>query len=327
MTGIRQRHGRACRAKGRCKCPYEAFVYSKRDGKKIRKTFPDKAAAVACGNDASTAVRKKLLRAPTSTTLAEAAETWLTSATEGLIRTRSGDPYKPSAIRSYEAALRLRVLPALGHRKLTDVTRHDLQDLVDALLAQDDPKLEPSTIAGALLPLRAIYRRALSKGDVAVNPTTALELPRVRGGRDRIASPDEAERLLETLAPNDRPVWATALYAGLRRGELLALRIEDVDLANGVIHVRRGYDAKAGPILPKNGTGRRVPIAAVLRDYLDQHLVGLDWRDDPQALVFGVSAVSPFPVAGLGERANAHGRRLASTRSRHTSAATRSPRS
>ena len=37
-TGIRQRHGRGCNAKGHCKCPYEAFVYSKRDGKKIRKT-------------------------------------------------------------------------------------------------------------------------------------------------------------------------------------------------------------------------------------------------------------------------------------------------
>jgi hypothetical protein len=45
-AGIRQRHGRGCTAQGRCKCPYEAFVYSKRDGKKIRKTFPTQAVAV-----------------------------------------------------------------------------------------------------------------------------------------------------------------------------------------------------------------------------------------------------------------------------------------
>ena len=37
--GIRQRHGRGCDGQGRCQCPYEAFVFSKRDGKKIRKTF------------------------------------------------------------------------------------------------------------------------------------------------------------------------------------------------------------------------------------------------------------------------------------------------
>ena len=35
-TGVRQRHGRECNRNGRCKCPYEAFVYSKRDRKKIR---------------------------------------------------------------------------------------------------------------------------------------------------------------------------------------------------------------------------------------------------------------------------------------------------
>ncbi len=38
-SGIRQRHGRGCAKTGRCQCPYEASVYSTRDGKKIRKTF------------------------------------------------------------------------------------------------------------------------------------------------------------------------------------------------------------------------------------------------------------------------------------------------
>ena len=44
----------------------------------------------------------------------------------------------------------------------------------------------------------------------------------------------------------DRALWATALYAGLRRGELQALRREDVDLATGVIHVERGWDEVRG---------------------------------------------------------------------------------
>ena len=51
-TGVRQRHGRACDGSGRCKCPYEAFVYSKRDGKKIRKTFATHSAARAWRQDA-----------------------------------------------------------------------------------------------------------------------------------------------------------------------------------------------------------------------------------------------------------------------------------
>jgi integrase len=131
---------------------------------------------------------------------------------------RSGGVYKPSVVRSYEGALRLRVLPELGARRLTDVERADLQALVDRMVVGGHGA---STIRNALLPVRAIYRRALVRGDVAVNPTTGLELPAVRGARDRGASPDEAKRLLAALE-RDRALWATAIFAGLRRGELRA---------------------------------------------------------------------------------------------------------
>jgi hypothetical protein len=74
------------------------FVYSKRDGNKIRKTFATQAAAKAWRDDARTAVRKKTMRAPTATTLEQAAEAWLQGAREGLIRNRSGDPYTVQAL-------------------------------------------------------------------------------------------------------------------------------------------------------------------------------------------------------------------------------------
>jgi len=105
-----------------------------------------------------------------------------------------------------------------------------------------------------------------------VEPTTGLELPAVRGRRDRIVSPEQAARLLEALPERDQAMWATALYGGLRRGELQALRWEDVDLAKGVIKVERAWDVRAGQIEPKSRAGRRtVPIPVVLRDYLVEH--------------------------------------------------------
>src|SRR5689334_22006988 len=124
-AGIRQRHGRKCRG-GRCSCPWEAAVYSKRDGKKIRKQLPSKAAAVAWRADSTVAVRKKLMRAPTTTTLEQAAAAWLAGARAGVIRPRSREPYKPSAIRCYERHLRLRVYPELGARRLTEIDRTEL---------------------------------------------------------------------------------------------------------------------------------------------------------------------------------------------------------
>jgi hypothetical protein len=81
-AGIRQRHGRRCTRKGRCQCPYEAFVFSAADGKKIRKSFPARAAAVAWRDDSRSAVRQKRMRAPTGETLSDAAKAWLQGARE-----------------------------------------------------------------------------------------------------------------------------------------------------------------------------------------------------------------------------------------------------
>jgi integrase len=218
-TGIRKRHSRSCPARtsheGRCNCKpsYEAWVYSARDHRKISKRFRALAEAKAWRHDASTSVRRGTMRAPVQTTLRAAWEAWLAGAEEGTIRTRSGDPYKPSVIRSYRQVMELRVLDDLGAAKLGDVGRPDLQDFADHLRGG----LDASTVRNALMPLRAIYRRALSRGEVAVNPTSGLELPAVRGKRELIASPAEAAALIEALPESDRALWATALYAGLRR--------------------------------------------------------------------------------------------------------------
>ncbi len=240
------------------------------------------------------------MRAGSAETLREAAESWLEGVKSGAIPNRIGQPYKPSAIRGYEASLVLRVLPALGGLRLSEVRRVDLQDFADRLCAD---RLDPSTVRNTLMPLRAIFRRAVARGEVAVNPTSGLELAAMEGARDRIASPAEAAELLAALPERDRALWATAMYTGLRRGELLALSWEDVDLAAGVIRVEWSWDAKEGTVAPKSRAGRRtVPIPAVLRDYLVEHKLRSGRRD---GLVFGTSYARPFTPSNVRKRANA----------------------
>ncbi len=301
-TGIGQRHGNGCNGKGRCDCPWQASVYSPRDGKKIRKAFPTKAAAVAWREEKKPAVRKGELRAPTSTTLKEASDAWLAGARAGTILPRSRRPYKPNTIRGYERAMRLHVLPELGSRRLCDIDRERLQEFVNELISNGTA---PSLIHHTISPVRCIYRQAVRRGEVAVNPTAGLELPACRPSRDRVAPPDECAKLLAALPRRrDRAVWATAMYAGLRRGELMALRVEDVDLAAGVIHVRRGWDQHEGEITTKSDRERNVPISGALRDHLDEHLLSLAWRDEPEALVFGTTATRPFVPVTLTARAD-----------------------
>lgn len=275
-------------------------MWSARESKRIYRAFPTLAAAKAWRADAQVALRRGTVRAGSTPTLHESAEAWLAGVRSGAIRNRSGHPYKPSAIRGYETALVTRVLPELGGARLSEIRRVDLQDFADGLCAGG---LDASTVRNTLMPLRVIFRRALARGDVAVNPTTGLELPAIEGSRERVASPAEAEALLAALPERDRALWATAMYAGLRRGELLALRWEDIDLASGVIHVERSWDAKEGVVAPKSRAARRsVPIATVLREHLVEHKLRSGRH---VGLVFGTSASQPCTPSNVRNRANA----------------------
>jgi integrase len=107
---------------------------------------------------------------------------------------------------------------------------------------------------------------------VAANPTTGLALPAVRGRRDRVARPEEAAALIDALPLSQRALWATALYAGLRMGELQALDWTHIDFDTNLIHVERSWDRIAGFIEPKSRSGRRrVPITNTLRIHLQNH--------------------------------------------------------
>jgi len=303
--GIVRRHSPGCPARtgSRCRCRagYEAFVYSPRDRKKVRKTFPSLAEAKSWRAEAKRATDLGTLRTPSRKTLAQSAATWLSAAEAGEIRNRSGNAYKPATLRGYRQALDTYVLPALGDRKLNTITTADLQDLVDRWMAEGQAA---STIRNSIKPMQAIYRRARSREGLPVNPTHDLELPAPRPREVEIVAPEEAARLLAAAPAQDRALWATALYAGLRYGELRALRWGAVDLAGGTIRVRESWDPKEGSIAPKTKTSQRTtPMPAVLRDHLiDRRLAAPDVSDE--ALVFGVSAETPFQATVVYRRAD-----------------------
>jgi integrase len=298
------RHSRSCRTHdgGSCNCKptYWASVYSKRDKKKIRKPFPTLAAAKGWRIDAMKAVRDRKLRAPSSRTLRQEVDEWLAGARAGEIRNRREERYKPAVLRNYEASLRLRVLDELGDRRLADIDHADLLDLKERLQGEG---CSDSTLRNTFVPLQAIYRRARHRGDVPVNPTLDLGLP-TAGHRDRAATPAQAAELLGVLPEAERPVWATAFYAGLRRGELRGLRVRDVKLDEGTIRVERGWDDVAGPIAPKSRAGTRIVfVLDALRPYLAPLVEAR--KADPDALVFGLTPSTAFEPKNITRKATA----------------------
>jgi integrase len=112
----------------------------------------------------------------------------------------------------------------------------------------------------------------------------------------------KATRLLAALPDSERALWATALYAGLRRGELRGLRWVDVDLDSREIRVRRGWDDEEGEIEGKSeAADRTVPILAVLTPILAAHKLATG--RDGEALVFGIEAGHPFDPSTVRRRA------------------------
>lgn len=278
---------------------YRVRVWSQHDHKRIVKTFSSLAEAKSWRADALVALRQGTLRTPDPSTIREAAEVWIDGARGGRVRDRSGRPYKPSTIRTYAEKLTGYVLPALGDYRVSELRRRDVQELADELLAEG---LSPSSVRNTIDPLRAIYRRAIQREQVAVNPTSNLDLPSSRRKPVRIATPAEARSLIDALPSDQQAIWATAFYAGLRRGELQALRCSAIDLGASTIRVERSWDQYEGDIDPKSQTSTRtVPLLAVLRDYLDQHLLATGRLGDDLAL--GRTPADPFVPSTIRTRA------------------------
>lgn len=143
---------------------YRGHVFDKRgnDGKGARirsQWFASKDEARNWRIDTSAGLRNGTVRAPVATTIADAAAAFIEGARAGDILNRNGRRYRPSVIRDYQGDLARHVLPTLGHRRLSDVRRGDVQALIDRLVADG---LAPSTVRNALDPLRRIFDRPSS---------------------------------------------------------------------------------------------------------------------------------------------------------------------
>lgn len=294
MTGIDVRHRKSClcpRADGKCcNAPFQAHVWDARNNKRVRKTFPTKTAAAQWRTDAQRALREGDGVSTRGPKVKDAFGTVLAGMEAGTVLDRSGRRYKPSTIRGYRRDARNYLIPKLGHLRVEEVRRGDIQRVIDGMQASGAAR---STCSNALNPLRALYRWAIDHDHTTRNPTKEIRLPASDAKPRRVVDPSAAEALLAALPEADRAAWAVAFYAGLRVGELRALRWTDVDLESGVLHVRHGWDDHEGEQDPKSMSGKRtIPLAGRLRSELVRHklLVG----GDSDTLVFGKTPTRAF---------------------------------
>ncbi len=159
---------------------------------------------------------------------------------------------------------------ALGGRRLAAVRPSEAQ----AWVTDRAQVLAPSTLRLLVGMLRSVYSAAVLDRLVAGNPFTRVTLPRDESERVVPLSVAQVRALAEAMAPRYRAMVLAQAGLGLRIGELLALRVEDLDFLRRTVRVEHQVAQKPRTLVaPKTPRSRRVvPLPKVAADALAAHL-------------------------------------------------------
>jgi integrase len=203
----------------------------------------------------------------------------------------------------YEQVVRLHIRPALGKLKLKNLSPVHVRGLYREKL---DAGFSPRTVQYVHVTLHKALKQAIMEGLIPRNATEAVKPPQVRREEMQPLSPEQVRVLLEA-ARGERleALYVLAVTTGLRQGELLGLKWEDVDLEAGTLQVRRSLaTTKDGPQLtaPKTRGSRRTvrltqSAVKALKSHLKQQLGEIDraaslWREN--GLVFASETGDPL---------------------------------
>ncbi len=195
---------------------------------------------------------------PSKETVESFAARWLADYVEANLKPKTQD--------AYTLALTNYTLPHIGGTVLQRLTAAQLQHMYANLQkrgGRGGKPLSPKTVHSVHGVLHRMLTHAVKWGVIATNPADAADPPRLARQEPNVWTPEEAARFLR-YAESDRlhAMYYLALATGMRRGELLGLRWEDVSFGEGRLAVRYSLVAtRAGAVLQDTKTGRAHSIA------------------------------------------------------------------
>lgn len=268
---------------GRTSRPWIVVVrYS--DGKKEQKTFPATPEGKEAAEDYAAAKRLEVraaapaLEVDRNVTVADYSARWL----------RRGAPkWKRGTYLQYETNVRVHIVPALGRMRVRDIHQQHLVGFLTDLLLSG---LAKSTVQTLFSITRKMLKKAKFEGLVPSDPTSGVwaEVPvsgDSTGARMKAMTREQlgqftdaviASRLSDTLTM----LWLTAAGTGMRIGEVVALRVEDLKLDKGSILVHKNLAPERYGTLEerlsttKTSKEREVELGASLLGLLREYVKG-----------------------------------------------------
>lgn len=217
---------------------------------------------------------------PTRQTVAAFLEEWLEKSAKPNV--------KPSTYARYELDVRLHINPHIGNVPLSRLT----PERVEKMLADLSGTISENSRRHVFRVLSRALKVAVRWKRVARNVCDAIEPPKGAEPELVVLTPADVDRLLKaTEGDRLHALYVMAVHTGMRRGELFALRWQDVDFDEGIAWVRQtllasGTNPQFGT--PKNSKPRPVPLSADVLEALGRHRVqqelerlhyGDDYRD------------------------------------------------
>jgi integrase len=278
------------------------------DGRRKRKAFygRTKAEALAKKNKALADYYSGLMVFDAENlTLGQHLERWLNDSKR--------DNLAPRTFANYQSHIRGHLIPSLGHLKLRSLTPAQVQGLYRVKL---DSGLSPATIHSIHAVLRGALKQAARWKLIPYNVAEAVDLPKLIRHEAKTLSASEAKTLLEAVH-GDRleALYVLAIACGLRQGELLGLKWDDVDFEGATLRVRRQLqrmrDGSGLAFLPlKNPQGQReVALGSKTLEVLRKHrarqseeklILGRAYKD--MGLVFATTKGTPLEASNVVNR-------------------------
>jgi integrase len=219
---------------------------------------------------------------------------WLETSAKPRVRERTFADYESLATRY--------LLPALAHRKLSNITAAEIQSIYADMQRRG---LSARTVRYAHSVLHGTLEQAVKWQMLARNVAKLVDLPRQERREMRALTPDEAGRLLAAAhGTRHQALWTVLLTSGLRPGEALALKWSDLD--GDRVRVQRALVRQDGKrwqlVEPKTPRARRVvslPASTLrvlqahrARQLEDRLKAGAKWADN--GLVFATRSGEPL---------------------------------
>ena len=214
--------------------------------------------------------------------LSEYLDRWLNDSVRGSV--------EPVTHESYERLVRAHVSPALGNVKLSKLTPARLQGFYRDKL---DSGLSPRTVQYLHVVLHRALKQALRWGMVPRNVSEAVDPPKVASRDVSPLSPAQARVFLDA-ARVDRleALYVLAIHTGMRQGELLGLKWDDVGLDAGVLRVRGTKTTRSRRSVKLSQTALQALQGHLQRQLGEMDRAGSSWQEN--GLVFATQSGTPL---------------------------------